>query len=59
MVSLSRLENIFESTQNIIFCLGLLKKEQISKSDKITNDLLKILEKNSLNIYEDIRTLRN
>ena len=54
-----RLHDITDSIQNIILCVGILKKEHGSKSDKKMNHLINILEKNSFNISEDIRTLRS
>jgi len=49
--------DIVESIQNIILCVGILKKEYNSKSNKKMNNLIEILEKNSFNISEDIGTL--
>jgi len=55
----SHLHDIIDSLQNIIFCVGILKKEFNSKSNKKMNNLIEILEKNSFNISEHIKNLRS
>ncbi len=54
----SQLLDITESLQNIIFCVGILKKELNSKSNKKMNNLIEILEKNSFNISEQMSNLK-
>jgi len=53
-----QLLDITESLQNIIFCVGILKKEINSKSNKKMNNLIEILEKNSFNISEHMSNLK-